>query len=149
MDSISLGIPKGFQTEGERTWLKAQRAEQRARPVTDVPSLHAAAEPALSSFRAHTGTCSHLFSAQREEPARESHQLLLVKCHRAIELPRIISWPYFFKAANVQWEAFEIRSKPKFCQYTADRICASLGASQGSDGNCMKTGTIWLRERSG
>ena len=99
MDYISLGVPKGFKTEGERTWLEAQCAVQRALPVTDIPSIHAAAELALSSFRAHTGICSHLFWAQREELGRESHQLLLVKCHRAIELPRIISWPYFFKAA--------------------------------------------------
>ena len=70
------------------------------------------------------------------------------KCHRALELPRIISWPDFFKAANVQWEAFEIRSKPKFCQQTADLICVSLGVRQGSDGICVKTGTVcgWLSE---
>lgn len=48
MDYISLGISKGFKTEGERTWLKAQCAMQRALPVTDIPSIHVAAELTLS-----------------------------------------------------------------------------------------------------
>lgn len=56
---------------------------------------------------------------------------------------------FFFKAANVPWETFEICSKPKFCQYTTDLICAPLGFSQGSDGICMKTKIMWLRNDLG
>lgn len=61
----------------------------------------------------------------------------------------MVSWPWFFKAASVQWEAFEVSSKPKFCQYAADLMCTSLGVSQGSDEVCMKTrmcgsGVIWV-----
>lgn len=48
MDYISLGIPKCFKTEGERTWLEAQRAVWRALPVTDISSSREAAELALS-----------------------------------------------------------------------------------------------------
>lgn len=144
MDFISLGIHKGFKTKGERTW----RQVQRALPIKDIPSVHAAAELAPSSLWAHIEKCSHLSWAWREELGRESHPLL-VKCHRAIEPPGKISCPYFFKAANVQWESFEICSKPTFCQYTADLISASLVVSQGSDGICRKRRALWLRNDLG
>lgn len=48
MDYISLGIHKGFKTERERIWHKAHCAGQRVLPIKDIPSIHAAAEPALS-----------------------------------------------------------------------------------------------------
>lgn len=48
MDYISLGMPKGFKTEGERTWLKAQCTVRRALPVTDIPFIQEAADLALS-----------------------------------------------------------------------------------------------------
>lgn len=48
MDYISLGIHKGFKIEGERIWRKAHCAVQRALPIKDIPSIHVAAEQALS-----------------------------------------------------------------------------------------------------
>lgn len=94
MDCISLGIYKHFKTKRGRTWHEAPCTMQRALPTKDIPSISAADELALSWFRAHPGKCSHLFWAERGEFGRESHQLLLVKCHRATEPPRIISYVF-------------------------------------------------------
>lgn len=48
MGYISLGIHKGFKSEGERTWLKVHCTVQRAPTIADIPFIHAAFELALS-----------------------------------------------------------------------------------------------------
>lgn len=48
MGYISLGIHESFKSERERTWLKVHCTVQRALPIADIPSIHAAFELALS-----------------------------------------------------------------------------------------------------
>lgn len=82
---------------------------QRVLPSAGILSVPAVAEQTLACS-GHRG----------KDLGGTAISFLLVKCHRTIRSPAIISWPCFYKPVNGQWEAFEVCSGLEFCQLPAD-----------------------------